>query len=293
MTDAVASFLSMLGVERGLSPKTRESYGNDLKQLEIFLKRPPETADEDDLKRYFHYLGKEGVKTKTVQRRRACFKSFYAFLVEERKLKDNPMKNIEGPRAEKNLPKYLSEKEVGRLIDAAKKDPKMLCLMELLYGAGLRVSELVGMKKSDIKWDEKILNIRGKGSKERIVPIHAAALKAVKQYLALNKSESPYLFPAKEKGGHMSRQAFFKKIKETALNAGLDPSKVSPHVLRHSFASHLLAKDVDLRTLQEMLGHADITTTEIYTHIQDDRLKNMLKQNHPLAGKSLKELKKS
>lgn len=290
MTGAVLKLFSdMLVAERGLSLKTKESYLSDLKMLSKTIDKDPSTATDDDLKSYFHRLAKENVKTRTIRRKYSAFKAFYSFLVLEKIRKNNPLAALEAPSNERSLPKYLSHEEVEQLLNAAE-TPEMICLVELLYATGLRVSELVTLRLSNIKASEGILIVAGKGLKERIVPIHQKALLAIKNHLKSRTSDSPFLFPSKEKNGHLSRQAFFKKIKLLARDAGLDETRISPHVLRHSFASHLLAGDVDLRTLQEMLGHASISTTEIYTHIQDDRLMKMLKSKHPLSKIDFKDL---
>lgn len=286
--NALEAFSQMLIAQRGLSAKTKESYLSDIRKLGENLQKTPESATEDDLKAYFHAVGKEE-KTSTLRRKHSAFRAFYDFLLEEKIRKDNPVRTLESPNKENKLPKYLSKEDVVTLLKGAD-TPEMICLMELLYGAGLRVSELVALKTSDIKKSEQVVIVMGKGGKERIVPLHKKALDAVNEHLKTRKMSGIFLFPSKEKEGHLSRQAFFKKIKMLARETGLDEEKVSPHVLRHSFASHLLANDVDLRTLQEMLGHASITTTEIYTHVQDDRLRQILKSKHPLASKNLKDL---
>ena len=222
-------------------------------------------------------------------------RQFYSFLYSEGFRDDDPSQRIDSPKLGRVLPKFLSKDEVVRLLAAARErdrfdSNRLIALMEILYATGLRVSELVGLRKSSISRDGQILIIRGKGGKERMLPLNDPAREAVSTYLSEHRKTlgsregSPFLFPSRGVLGHLTRAGFSNMLKNLALAAGIDPSRVSPHVLRHSFASHMLANGADLRVLQQMLGHTDISTTQIYTHVLEERLKHLVEHSHPLAN---------
>jgi integrase/recombinase XerD len=290
----IETFLEMMAAERGASPRTLESYRRDLEDLADFLKGEVEDADTESLRRYFDHMKRAALAPRTASRRLSCLRQFYKFLYGEGVRKDDPTAALDSPRLPKSLPKFLSEDEVERLLAAARevegiKGLRAVALLELLYATGLRVSELVSLPLATVRGKTAII-VRGKGDKERMIPVGETARDAVVKYLEVRDAfipppakTSPRLFPAKGPGGHLSRAAFGLLLKDMAVRAGVSPGKVSPHVLRHSFATHLLAHGADLRSLQQMLGHADISTTQIYTHVLDERLKKLVQDNHPLA----------
>ena len=287
----IAAFLEIMVAERGASPRTISAYESDLLDLEDYLKTRRVSllkASYDDLKSYMHTLAdKNKLSEKTQARRLAAVREFYRYLFSEDILKKNPADYLVSPKIGRSLPKYLSEKEIADLINVAKSDVRLKALLEILYATGMRVSELVGLPLSAIPEDKKTITVIGKGRKERIVPLGELAAEALEEWLIHREYSlsrpSKWLFPSKSKEGHLTRVAFFNQLKKTALVAHIDISKVSPHVFRHSFASHLVAHEADLRSVQKMLGHADIATTEIYTHILEDRLKKTVENSHPLA----------
>ena len=287
----IAAFLEIMVAERGASPRTISAYEGDLLDLEGYLKTRRISllkASYDDLKSYMHTLAdKNKLSEKTQARRLAAVREFYRYLFSEDILKKNPADYLVSPKIGKALPKYLSEKEIADLINVAKSDVRLRALLEILYATGMRVSELVGLPLSAIPEDKKTITVIGKGRKERIVPLGEPAAIALEDWLIYREYSlsrpSKWLFPSKSKEGHLTRVAFFNQLKKTALKANIDVLKVSPHVFRHSFASHLVAHEADLRSVQKMLGHADIATTEIYTHILEDRLKKTVENSHPLA----------
>jgi len=291
----IESFLEMMAAERGASPRTLDAYRRDLDDFAQTLKVDIAAAQADDVRRYIAQMHEAALAPRTAARRLSCYRQFYKFLYGEGLRTDNPVAAFDSPRLGRPLPKYLSEDEVDRLLAAARaregiKGKRAVALIELLYATGLRVSELVSLPLAAVR-DKTVLIVRGKGDKERMIPVGQAARDAVLAYLDVrqafipaNVKTSPRLFPAGGRGGHMSRDSFWRLLKEIAIDAGLMPSKVSPHVLRHSFATHLLAHGADLRSLQQMLGHSDISTTQIYTHVLDERLKKLVQSSHPLAG---------
>jgi integrase/recombinase XerD len=295
----VDSFLEMLAAERGSAKLTIDAYRTDLEELTRFLPGDIASAQSDDLRGYFTRLVKEGSGARTAARRLSAFRQFFRFLIVENIRRDDPTLALDAPRLPRSLPKYLSEEEASALIDAAgmHKGPegaRLRCLVELLYGAGLRVSELVAMPLAAAQRDPRVIIVRGKGDKERLVPLGEPARLALNAYLEerekfLSKGKkskpSPYLFPSRGVEGHLTRRRCGQLMKELALEAGIDPARLSPHVLRHAFASHLVDRGADLRSVQEMLGHADIATTQIYTHVQGERLQRLVAENHPLARK--------
>jgi len=297
LSPAVDAFLDMLLGERGVSRNTSAAYASDLADLSQFLKGfdcNPEDATSDQLREYFANL--RAAAPRTIGRRLSAYRQFFRFLLSEGRRSDDPSAALDAPKLGRPLPKLLSEAEVGGLIDqpdAAPSDPQNLrfkALIELLYGSGLRVTELVGLKLSALDRDGRVLAVRGKGGKDRLAPVSEPARLALVAYLAVRRSfispeqSSLYLFPSRDsRQGYLTRQRFAQLLKERAIAAGLDPAKVSPHVLRHAFATHLLDHGADLRAVQKMLGHADIATTEIYTHVAGERLLRVVHNHHPLA----------
>lgn len=296
----VEAFLEMLVAERGAARNTVDSYRRDLDDLADFAGRrggAPETADAAMVRGYLAAQAAAGMSPRTTARRLSAFRQFFRFLLAEGIRADDPSAAIDSPRQGRPLPKYLSEEEVERLLAAAKRRPgadgvRLNALMEVLYATGLRVSELVGLPLSALSRDDHMLVVRGKGGKERMVPLTDAAMEALDAYATVRESylprgrraaASPWLFPSRSRDGHLTRVRFAQLLKQLAVEAGVETERVSPHVLRHSFASHLLAHGADLRSLQQMLGHADIGTTQIYTHVLDARLKALVQDAHPLA----------
>ena len=296
------AFLEMLAAERGAARLTLVAYRNDLADLAGFLAArgvPLERADADLLHAYLATLTKRRLAPRTLARRLSALRQFFRFLVSDGARPDDPTTGLDPPRLGRPLPKILGEADVERLIAAAASWPaeegvRLRVLLELLYGAGLRVSELVGLPLAAATRDPRFLLVRGKGGKERIVPLSPPAREALVRYLACRDRFLPpkgqrdgktarWLFPSRGAEGHLTRQRCGQLLKELALAAGLDPAHLSPHVLRHAFASHLLDHGADLRSVQQMLGHADIATTQIYTHVQSERLRRLVETAHPLA----------
>jgi integrase/recombinase XerD len=291
----VEAFLEMLQAERGASQNTLDAYGRDLDDLQVFLarrKQKPAAAGTDALRAYLKALDYVGMTPRTVARRLSVLRQFYRFLLAERMREDDPASTLDSPKLGRPLPKVLTRVEVDRLIAAAQAKGsdggRMGTLLEILYGSGLRVSELVGLPVAAAERDPTMLLVRGKGSKERQVPVSDPARAAIAKWLrtraaSLGEEKSRYLFPSRGREGHLTRQRFAQLLKEAALAAGIDPVRVSPHVLRHAFASHLLEAGADLRSVQLMLGHADIATTQIYTHVVPEKLRALVEDHHPLA----------
>ena len=298
-------FLDMLAAERGAGANTLEAYTRDLDDLAAHLasrKKTIAAATTADLRGYLATLADRGFKASSVARRLSAIRQLYRFLYAEGHRADDPAAVIEGPKRGRPLPKVLSIGEVDRLLstahagatDAARSDAERLralrlaCLLEVLYATGLRVSELIALPASAARRDERMLVVRGKGNKERMVPLNQAAKTAMRAYLdALAKAEreatSKWLFPSFGESGHITRQHAARELKGLASAAGIGATRISPHVLRHAFASHLLQNGADLRVVQTLLGHADISTTQIYTHVLDERLKSLVRDLHPLA----------
>jgi integrase/recombinase XerD len=302
----VEAFLDALAAERGAARNTIESYRRDLDVYVAFLKRrgrTPLDADDADVRALQAEGATEGLSAATVARRLSAIRQLHKHLFVEGLRGDDPTLALEGPRRRRPLPKVLGLAEVERLIEAAREgldDPeraprerlaaaRMACLIELLYASGLRVSELVALPRSVARSKEPLIPVRGKGDKERLAPLSEPARAAIKRYLALMEevapglARSPWLFPSDGESGHLTRQAFARDLKTVAAAAGIAAARVSPHVLRHAFASHLLQNGADLRVVQDLLGHADISTTQIYTHVLDERAKAMVRDLHPLA----------
>ena len=299
--ELVDAFLEMMQAERGSAHNTIAAYRKDLTDFFKYLELTHQDVlniNGEHLRGYLTFLRSLKASPKTQGRHLSAIREFYRFLYSEDKVKENPCDYVDSPKIPKSLPKFLTEDEVLELIQAAQSENKRLyTLLELVYASGLRVSELVGLPLSAFNPLENHLFVVGKGSKERIVPLNEHASDALREWIEkyrdLNlKRPSRWLFPThhKSKSGHLTRGAFFKELKKLAVEIGLDPDKVFPHVFRHSFASHLVAHEADLRSVQKMLGHADIATTEIYTHILPDRLKKIVEKSHPLAyNKTSKE----
>jgi len=290
----------MLAAERGAARLTLTAYRNDLADAARLLAREGmslEAAETDDLRRYFAALTRARLKPRTAARRLSALRQFYRFLVLEGVRRDDPTAGIDAPRLGRPLPKILSEAEARRLLDVAHtrtgpEGKRLVAMAELLYGAGLRVSELVGLPLAAARRDPRFLVVRGKGAKERLVPLGEAARAALGEYLAVRahfldaNREQPQLFPSRGRAGHLTQRRCAQLLKALAIEAGLDPARLSPHVLRHAFASHLLDHGADLRAVQAMLGHADIATTQIYTHVESGRLQRLVQAHHPLARKA-------
>jgi len=297
-------FLEMVSAERGGAANTLAAYGRDLDDLAAYLagrKRSVATAVTADLRAYLAELAGRGFAPSSVARRLSAIRQLYRFLYAEGHRGDDPAAIIEGPKRGRPLPKILSVAEVDRLIAAARQATeaseaplehlralRLMCLIELLYATGLRISELVALPASAATRDERMLVVRGKGGKERLVPLSGAAKAAMRTYLdglaaADRLSSSKWLFASFGETGHLTRQHAARELKELAVAADLRAERVSPHVLRHAFASHLLQNGADLRIVQTLLGHADISTTQIYTHVLDERLKSMVRDLHPLG----------
>ena len=289
-------FLEMMAAERGAAANTLAAYGRDLEGYTGFLAGAEPTPDH--IRDYLAHLESHGMARSTAARKLSAIRQFHRFLYGDGLTKENPASTIESPRMGRPLPKMISETHVTKLLDAArakanaaegKAAPKawrMVCLLELLYATGLRVSELVGLTVRAAATDHEFITIKGKGGRERLVPVSGAAHEALTHYLKLLDGGSKWLFPSFGAAGHLTRQHFALELKSLAAYAGLDPRRISPHVLRHGFASHLLAGGADLRVVQQLLGHADISTTQIYTHVQQDRLRAAVESHHPLAKKS-------
>ena len=290
MTDRhVSAFLEMLAAERGAAKATLISYGRDLADFEAHLRKSgtaPIGASTADLRTYLGSLHKRALSPATQARRLACLRQFYRFLLADNVRGDDPTSVLDGVKQSRPLPKILGTEEVDGLLAAAARagDLRLVALLEVLYATGLRVSELVSLPKAALANRPRFLTVRGKGNKERLVPLSDPAVAAVEAYRAAitDKADlaSPWLFPSR--GSHLTARRLSQLLKGLAIATCLDPAKVSPHVLRHAFASHLLANGADLRAVQKMLGHADISTTQIYTHVLENRLHDLLRR-HPLA----------
>jgi integrase/recombinase XerD len=287
MSRHVDSFLEMMAAERAAAANTLDAYRRDLGDLSAFLARrgvAVEMAQADDLRAYLSHQAAIGMAPRTQARRLSCLRQFYRFLYAERVRGDDPTATLDSPRLGRPLPKQLYQGEVEDLLTAAAANPMATALLEVLYATGLRVSELVSLPASAVARDPAVLMVRGKGSKERMVPLSQPARDAIKVWLAVRPKASRWLFPSHGVTGHLTRSGFAKLLLKIAGQAGLDIRTVSPHVLRHSFATHLLAGGADLRSVQQMLGHADIATTEIYTHVLDEARTELVNRAHPLAG---------
>ena len=301
----VSDFLDAIASERGASLNTIEAYRRDLADYEAHLKQQGTNALDAETAHVRAYLGEcggAGLKAASLARRLSAIRQFHKHLYAEGLRRDDPTLAVEGPRRARPLPKVMSLEDVDRLIRTAREGldlperpsrerlaaARMACLIELIYGSGLRVSEALGLPKSIAQAKQRLVAVCGKGGKERLVPVSAPARAAIVFYRALLSetapadASAPWLFPAASASGHMTRQAFARDLKVLASAAGLSPARISPHVLRHAFASHLLQNGADLRVVQDLLGHADISTTQIYTHVLDDRARAMVRDLHPM-----------
>jgi integrase/recombinase XerD len=305
-------FLDMLAAEQGAGRNTLDAYRRDLTDFQEFLGRSGQGfagAETQGLRDYLADLDGRGFKSSSVARRLSAMRHLFRFLLNERIRSDDPAAILSGPKRGRGLPKVLSIADVDRLLVRAKalsevpeasplqrlRSLRLYCLLEVLYATGLRVSELVALPLSASRRDARMIVVRGKGNKERLVPLNEASRQAMADYLAAiealktekkkNAAGSKWLFPSFGESGHLTRQHFARDLKELAASAGLAPRLVSPHVLRHAFASHLLHNGADLRIVQTLLGHTDISTTQIYTHVVEERLKSLVRDLHPLAEK--------
>ena len=290
MDPAAEAFLEMLAAERGAARNTILAYRADLDDFAAHARAAglePAAADGAVLRSYVAGLAAAGLSARTQARRLSCLRSFFRFLVQEGRRADDPAAELDAPRLPSTLPRALSEAEVDALLTAAAARPGMAGLqaaagLEILYATGLRVSELLGLPRQALAGDAALLLVRGKGGRERVVPLSDAARAAAAAMVAAAR-DSRWLFPGRDPGRALTRQAFNLSLKQVALLAGISPERVHPHVLRHSFASHMLARGADLRSLQVLLGHADLATTQIYTHVLAERLQRLVAAAHPLA----------
>lgn len=303
----IEAFLEMLSVERGASMNTLAAYKRDLVELSGFLARKAtlgrpaiDEADEPALRSYIREVGSSGLAPATLARRLSSVRQFYKFLYAQGIRGDNPTVGLDGPRKVRHLPRVLSIIDVEALLNTARKkahggakSARLWCLLEILYATGMRVSELVGLPLSAAYEDERFMRIYGKGGRERLVPLNDAAREALQLYLSRRSDllsrrdgqaiESPWLFPSRGISGHVTRRRFAQVLKELAQEAGISGDHLSPHSMRHAFATHLLENGADLRAVQQLLGHADISTTQIYTHVLEERLQKLVTEHHPLS----------
>jgi len=295
----VESFLEMMSAERGAAENTLQSYRRDLEDAAAHMAREPgglAAASSATLRAYIDGIAERGFAASSQARKLSALRQFYKFLYAEGLRPDDPSGPVDSPRKSRSLPKVLSEDETGRLLDRAAQSAaggetaalRMHALIEVLYATGLRVSELVSLPVGVAMRDERFFIIRGKGGKERMVPLSPKARTAMRAWLAARNGDpvmepSPFLFPSSSEQGFLPRQVFARDLKSLAAQAGIASAKVSPHVIRHAFASHLLQNGADLRAVQELLGHSDISTTQIYTHVLEERLVRLVRDHHPLA----------
>lgn len=296
----IEAFLEMLIAERGAAANTIVAYRRDLLDFQAHLDNRRveiESASSDDIRDYLTKLERAGMAPRTAARKLSSIRQFHRFLYAEGTRTDDPTTVLDGPRLGRPLPKILSEAEVDDLLAAARRrqgaeGARLTCLLEILYASGLRVSELVGLPMAAVGRDPRVMIVRGKGGKERMVPLTDAAIDALSEYLALRGSfvregeTSAFVFPSRSAEGHLTRRRMGQLLKELARDCGIDSARVSPHVLRHAFATHLLDHGADLRSVQQMLGHADISTTQIYTHVLNERLRALVHAHHPLATRA-------
>jgi integrase/recombinase XerD len=310
---SIDGFLDMLTAERGAAHNTRQAYWRDLADVSLYLRKQRNVeinkASTEDLKDYLNDLSnkihvkgenKGQIAVRTVARRLSAMRQFYRYLISENMRDDDPTTTIESPKQGRTLPKTLSEEEVAQLIKTAGQGGgadsiRLVCLLEMLYATGLRVSELVGLPMAAISENREFMMVEGKGGRERMIPLSEPAQAAIKNYLAVREqfigtenkaAQERSFFPSKtSESGHLTRQRFAQLLKDLARDAKVEEGRVSPHILRHAFATHLLKRGADLRSVQKMLGHADIATTQIYTHIVGEDAKQTVEEKHPLASK--------
>ncbi len=292
------NFLEVLASEKGLAVNTRISYENDIHQFLVFLEKNKKKISETtsiDIEKFISKFTTQGLEKSTISRKMSALSHFFIFLIEENIIKSNPIHELDLPKQIKKLPEILSVDQVDKLIKSSREDQSMNgirlnTMIEILYATGIRISELVEMKLSATYAEKNFLLVQGKGNKERLVPISENTEDKIKDYLKIrnnfinNNTESKWLFPSKQSSkGHITRQRFNQLLQTLCERVNLSNIRISPHKLRHAFATHLLENGVDLRSLQQMLGHADISTTQIYTHVLKDRLKKLVSDNHPLS----------
>ncbi len=298
--DWIEAFLEMMAGERASARNTLTAYGKDLADAQAFLKgrgADLSNARPEQIEAYFAALSDRGMSPATAARRRSAVRQFYRFVLGEGWRSDDPSRRVDAPKKGRPLPKVLSRAEVDAIIAAAgardgAQGLRLACMVELAYASGLRISELTALPLSVLARDPAYLIVKGKGGKERLAPLNDAARAAVKAYLEVRKgflpkgdAANPWLFPSRSKAGRLTPRRFAQLLDEAAADAGIDPARVSPHVLRHAFATHLLEGGADLRVVQKLLGHADIATTQIYTHVAGERLREVVASKHPLAKK--------
>jgi integrase/recombinase XerD len=294
----IEAFLEMMSAERGAGRNTLAAYGRDLAAFAGFVPAGLLAASRDDIRAWLGHLARQGMAPSSQARQLSALRQFYGFLHGEELRSDNPTEAVDAPKRSRPLPKILSAGDMEKMIAETQKDDtpqgkRLTCIVEMLYAAGLRVSELAGLPLASVKGKDGFLLVKGKGGRERLAPLGAPARRALEDYLAVRgeflPAQSPraerYLFCSRGKDGFLTRQRLHQMLKDLALKAGLDPAKVSPHVLRHAFATHLVEGGADLRSVQTLLGHADIATTEIYTHVAKDHLRKVMIKAHPLAKK--------
>jgi integrase/recombinase XerD len=296
--DWAGAFLEMMAVERSAARNTLTAYARDLEDASGFLSgkgRGLDDAAAEDIEAYFQAIGARGLAPATAARRRASVRQFYRFVLGEGWRKDDPSRRVDAPRKGRALPKVLTRAEIEDLIAAASARDgagglRLACMIEILYASGLRISELLSLSLQALARDPAYLIVKGKGGKERLAPLNGPAREAVKAYLPVRPAffpkgvkDSPWLFPSRGAGGRLTARRMGQLLDEAALAANIDPERVSPHVLRHAFATHLLEGGADLRAVQTLLGHADIATTQIYTHVAEDRLREVVQTKHPLG----------
>lgn len=295
----IEAFLEMMSAERGASDNTLAAYRRDLDDIRDFLHTHDHelaSAPTEALRSYLEHAAAQGFATATQARKLSALRQFYKFLYAEGHRRDDPSSTIDAPKKAPSLPKVLNEQDITRLLDRAEKEAsdggtsavRMHALIEVLYATGLRVSELVSLPLAVATRDERYFLVRGKGGRDRMVPLSAKAKQAMKRWRDLRAAvaaykDSQWLFPATSQSGYLPRQVFARDLKALAARTGISTSRISPHILRHAFASHLLQNGADLRSVQQLLGHADISTTQIYTHVLEERLVELVRDHHPLA----------
>ena len=300
MSAWVEAFLEMMAVERAAARNTLLAYEKDLADASGFLAGRGlglDAASAEDIEAWFGSLGARGLSAATAARRRASIRQFYRFALGEGWRTDDPSRRVDAPKQGRPLPKVLSRSDVTALIEAAAARDgavglRLSCIIELIYASGLRISECLALPLAAVARDPAYLIVKGKGGKERLAPLNDPARLAIKAYMPVRPAffakglkDSPWLFPSRSAAGRLTPRRLSQLLQEAAIVAGVDPEQVSPHVLRHAFATHLLEGGADLRTVQKLLGHADIATTQIYTHVAGDRLREVVQTKHPLARK--------